>query len=98
LAWQHEDEHRPGNHHVIRSITDDGILIDGTFYRHSLVLGARFLETDWPVSSLTDLDEAALGILIEPRPELVIVGVGHTHQPLGLEVQRLFVRQGIGIE
>jgi uncharacterized protein len=91
-------EHRPGNHHVIRAITDEGVRIDDTVYRHSLVLGARYLEPDWPVTALAELNEATLEVLIRPRPELVILGIGRKHQPLNLEMQRLFVQQGIGIE
>ncbi len=91
-------EHRPGNHHVIRAITDGGIRIDDTLYHSSLVLGARFLQTAWPVRALGDLNDTTLKTLIQPRPELVIIGIGQKHQPLDLDVQRLFVEQGIGVE
>lgn len=91
-------EHKPGRHHVIREISGDGIRIDDTLHSRSLILGARYLETEWPVGSLQDLDEHTLAPLIEPQPELVIIGVGMRQQILDIESQRIFVRQGIGIE
>ncbi|QOC23677.1 hypothetical protein IC757_05945 [Wenzhouxiangella sp. AB-CW3] len=91
-------EHRQGNHHVIREVTDQGVRIDQAIYHASLVVGARFLETDWPVCSLDDLDEDRLSVLLGPQPELVVVGIGRTHQVPPIELQMRFVEQGIGFE
>lgn len=91
-------EHKPGNHHVVRSVTDRSVRVDQTTYDSSLILGARYLESDWPVNSLADLDEATLAPLVAPEPELVVIGVGRTHQVLGNDIQRFFIQRGVGIE
>ncbi len=91
-------EHKAGNHHVVREVSAESIRIDQTTYKRSLILGARYLETDWPVFSLADLDETTLTPLLEPKPELVVIGVGQVHQILDIEIQRTFIQHGIGIE
>ncbi len=91
-------EHKPGNHHVVRAVTAHSVRIDQATYTASLILGARYLEPDWPVRFLSDLNETTLAPLFAPQPELVIIGAGQTHQVLGLEIQRAFIERGIGIE
>lgn len=91
-------EHRAGNHHLIREVTEAGIGVDGMVYQRSLIVGARYLETEWPVGSLTDLNESTLRPLIELQPELVLIGVGWTHQVPDPEMQRRLIQHGIGVE
>jgi uncharacterized protein len=91
-------EHKPGNHHVVLAVTSRSIRVNQTTHTSSLILGARYLEADWPVSSLADLNASTLAALVAPKPELVIIGVGQTHQVLDLETQRFFIQHGIGIE
>lgn len=91
-------EHTTGNYHVIREIREGMVRIDRENYTSSLILGARYLETDWPVAGLNDLDESTLAPLLAPEPELVIIGVGERQQILDPSVQIEFVKRGIGVE
>lgn len=91
-------EHRGGNHHVVREVSQHAVRIDQTTYYNSLVLGARYLKADWPIGSLGELNKELLDPLLRPEPELVVIGAGQAHQILDLEIQRLFIAQGIGIE
>lgn len=91
-------EHKPGNHHVIREVLGGAVRIDQERYTTSLILGARYLETEWPVTRLEDLDETTLEPLIAPEPELVIIGIGTRHQVLAPEIQMHFLKRGIGVE
>ena len=91
-------EHKPGNHHVVHAVTVRSIRIDQATYTTSLILGARFLEPSWPVRSLSDLNETTLAPVIKLDPELVVIGIGETHQVLGIDIQRFFIERGIGIE
>ena len=91
-------EHRTGNHHVVREVSAATVRIDQTTYDRSLIVGARYLETDWPVVSLADLDESTLSPLLQAKPELVVIGIGQVHQILDIEIQRTFIERGIGIE
>lgn len=94
----HLTEHDTGNHHVIREFDERGIRIDNDYYQSSLVVGARFLETDWPVTALDHLTDEVLQPLLDLEPELVVIGIGERHQNLPPERQLHFIRRGIGVE
>lgn len=91
-------EHRPGSHHHIRSVDDQGIRIDDQVYTRSLILGARLIEADWPIRSLEDLDTATIAPLLRLQPELVVIGYGRRQHFPAIEIQREFIRHGIGLE
>ncbi len=91
-------EHKPGNHHYIRKVDADGLLIDDQRYQASLIVGARLLQTDWPVASLADLNETTIAPLIEHRPEVVLLGIGQTQSFPHIDIQRQFLQHGIGLE
>jgi uncharacterized protein len=91
-------EHSAGNHHQIRGIEAGRVFVTDRWYDTSLVVGARYLDTNWPVESLSQLDERRVGELLDLGPELVIVGVGQRQLILPRETQRAFLRRGIGVE
>ncbi len=91
-------EHKPGDHHVVRRVQSDSIQIDQEHYQRSLILGARLLDSDWPVQSYADLNAATIAPLIEHRPELVLLGFGERQSFPSIEIQREFLRAGIGLE
>ena len=91
-------EHRPGSHYFIRDINDQGIRIGETRHARSLLVGAHYMETDWPASSLEDLQDGLIEPIVELKPELVVVGIGRTRTQPSPHVQHLFLRHGIGAE
>jgi uncharacterized protein len=91
-------EHRPGDHHIVRRVTDDSIQIDEQHYHASLILGARLLQPEWPVRAYGDLSEATIAPLLEHRPEVVLLGFGRQQSFPPIDVQRAFLRAGIGLE
>lgn len=91
-------EHRPGAHHYVRRVAETELTIDDTVYRSSLILGARLLHSDWPVSQLDQLQEATVAPLLEHQPELVLIGCGLRPGLLPPRIQRLFLERGIGLE
>ena len=91
-------EHTAGPHHQIQRIEADRVFISDRWYDRSLVVGARYLDDDWPVGSLDALDQRHLEPLIELRPELVIVGAGQRQQILDPSLQAALMRRGIGVE
>lgn len=91
-------EHKPGAWHTIRRADEDGLLIDQTLHRTSLIVGARLLNTDWPVQSFDDLSAATIAPLLEHEPELVILGFGQTQHFPSIDIQREFLKNGIGLE
>lgn len=91
-------EHRPGQYHYIRRVSEQELTIDETTHRNSLILGARLLIEDWPVRALADLDETTVAPLLELTPEVVIIGHGARPGFPAPGVQRLFLERGIGLE
>lgn len=91
-------EHKPGNHHHIRRIDGNGLLIDDRLYTTSVILGAHLLTADWPVNSLSDLNEETIKPLVEHSPEVVLLGVGKIQAFPDQAIQRAFMQHGIGLE
>lgn len=91
-------EHTTDAHHTIRGIESDRVLVTDRWYDTSLVVGAHYLDTDWPVTSLDEIGESHIAGLVELGPELVVVGAGHHQQFLPREAQMAFLRRGIGVE
>lgn len=91
-------EHTTDAHHQIRGIEPDRVFVTDQWYDTSLVVGAHYLDPDWPVTSLAGFDEERIAALIDLGPELVVVGAGQRQQFLPHETQRAFIRHGIGIE
>lgn len=91
-------EHTTDAHHQIRGIERDRVFVTDRWYEASLVVGAHYLDPDWPVTSLGELDEDRVAGLVRLGPELVVIGVAQQQQFLPHETQRAFIRHGIGIE
>jgi len=91
-------EHTAGDYHQIRGVETHRIFVTDQWYESSLVVGARYLDADWPVTGVDQLDTPRIEPLIELGPELVVIGVGQRQQFLARETQLAFIRNGIGIE
>lgn len=91
-------EHKPGDHYFIRRLTSAGIQVVDTVHATSLIVGARHLDTDWPVTRLSELNRETITPIIDLKPELVILGCGDTQAFPAPEVMLEFARNGIGLE
>lgn len=91
-------EHKPGDHYFIRRVSAEGIQINDTVHATSLIVGARHLDTDWPVTSLNELSQDTIAPIVELEPELVIIGYGRTQKFPEREVMLEFAQRGIGLE
>ncbi len=91
-------EHTPGGHYSIRDINDKGIRIGETRHSTSILIGAHFLETGWPVESLEDLDDERIEPIVKLQPEVVLVGFGRTQPFPSPAIQYAFLKHGIGVE
>lgn len=87
----------PGQY-SIRSVEKDGIRINDTLYRHSLLLAPDRLDSDWPARSVEDLDDAACEKLLALRPELIIIGTGDEHQMPDPRRLKCLYQAGVGVE
>jgi uncharacterized protein len=91
-------EHKPGNHHSIRSVDLASIRVDDQHFHSSIIVGARLLQTNWPVASLADLTPQTLEPLFQHAPELVIIGIGASQQFPSQAIYRQFLQHQIGLE
>jgi len=91
-------EHLPGAYHVVRQISTDAIQIDQDRYSASVIVGARLLETDWPVQAYEDLNETTIEPLLIHQPEVVLLGYGKQQSFPRIEIQRAFLQAGVGLE
>ena len=89
---------RPGNHHYIHALTEDGIRIGENWYCGSLILSAETVIPDWNVSRLEDLDETTLQPILELKPEIVLLGTGARQVFPPAELMMVFHGRGVGVE
>lgn len=88
----------PRDHFIIRSIGEDGIRVDDTFYKDPLIVSAKLVEPDWPVASFESLNAANLQIIFDMQPDVVLIGCGNHQKFLPPATQMLFFERQIGIE
>ncbi len=60
----------------IRAYEPGQITVNDQVYRHSLIISANTLITDWPPQSLPELTDQYFSEIIALKPELVILGTG----------------------
>ncbi len=88
----------PTDHLFIRSIGEQGIRINDDYYTTSFIVATRHIVPEWPVHSVDDIDEAALQVIFELDPEVVLIGTGEQQVFLPPAVQMHFYRNGTGFE
>lgn len=91
-------EHKPGDHHFIRSVSPNQVVITNQVHTSSVIVGAHLLHTDWPVSSLAELTPETIEPLLEHQPELVILGVGSEQCFPPASVYHAFLSRHVGLE
>lgn len=93
LTLQH-----PGTHLFIRSASEQGIHVVNDVYPSAIILSAREVVADWPVSSVEDLKIEHLEKILELAPEVVLIGTGKQQVFLPPERMMFFYERNVGIE
>ncbi|HMA98116.1 MAG TPA: MTH938/NDUFAF3 family protein [Wenzhouxiangella sp.] len=91
-------ENQPGNHHFIREVHEGRLVINDRSFSSSVVVGARLLEDQWPVRSLSELTKDSAEPILTLEPELVVIGIGSKPIFPDASLQQLFFSRGIGLE
>ena len=84
--------------HIIRAYDAQSIDINGTQFKHSLVVARQHLLPNWPVNSIADLNPATLAELLVIEPEVILIGTGARLQFPAPAVYASLLNQGIGVE
>lgn len=73
------------------------VIVNNTAHQKNLVIFKDSLE-DWPVTSLEQLDTDALQILLDKKPELIVIGTGEKHLFPSRELVTQAGLAGVGLE
>jgi uncharacterized protein len=65
--------------HAIQTYTDHQIQINSIIYERSLIVSRKEIITDIAITNIQELDEQYLDLLLQCKPELIIIG----HNNLG---------------
>lgn len=88
----------PGDHLFVKSVGENGIRIGERCYTRSLILRRDRVVDDWPPQSIEAFEERHFEVLLEMKPEVVLLGTGSRQRFLSPEQQMTFYRRQIGIE
>ena len=83
---------------TIRSVSDREIRIGEQRFAGTVALSAEGILEGWECKSLESLTIDDFQLLLESRPEVVVLGTGGTHVIPPRELMFAFARQGIGFE
>ncbi len=75
-----------------------GVLVNGTEYRHSVIVPWQGEVQGWPAHRFDALGEAHFATLADARPELVIFGSGSKLRFVHPALLRPLIDRGIGVE
>ena len=89
---------KPGDHHFVRSVDEEGIRIGDTLYTDGLLLSATTLQEDWGPAELEALSDTDLESVLALKPEVILLGTGRTQQFLHPSRLAPCYRAGVGIE
>lgn len=91
-------EDRPEGQYFIRSLGSDAIQVVDTRYRDSLILSPEHGVSDWPVTSVDDLEAAHFEPVLAWRPDVVLLATGRTLRFPAREIQIELLRNNVGLE
>ena len=83
---------------VIRSVSETAIRVNDTEYNESIDLTPDDRLTMWSNKPIADLADADFGLVIDSKPEIVLLGTGATNVFPPRELTFAFARKGIGLE
>lgn len=83
---------------VIRSVSETAIRVNDTEYNESIVLTPDDRLTMWSNKPIADLVDADFGLVIDSKPEIILLGTGATNVFPPRELTFAFARKGIGLE
>ena len=83
---------------VIRSVSETAIRVNDTESNESIVLTPDARLTMWSNKPIADLTDADFGLVIDSKPEIVLLGTGATNVFPPRELTFAFARKGIGLE
>ena len=86
------------NNYLITGYGNDYIAINKQKYTQNLVVMPNKLILDWQATDFASLTETHFALLIELKPEVVLLGTGATHQFLHPKIVQKLSQNNIPLE
>ena len=83
---------------TIQADSDSQVKINELFYQQTIVVSKQGILTDWPIDNIGELHDAALQILRDYKPEIIIIGHQKTGQFAPFLTMQLLAKERIGFE
>jgi len=84
--------------YIIRSYSDNNVEINNKVYQQSLIISNTKLVTDWGVNHIEHMTHEHWRTLIEPGPEVILIGTGKSLIFPPPSSYSPAIEQGIGVE
>ena len=83
---------------MVTGYGDDHVQVNGARYECSLIVLPETILQDWHVARHEQLETSHFQVLIEARPEIVLLGTGLRHHFPSPRLYSDLIRIGIGVE
>ena len=91
-------EEKNSGRYVITGYGKGFITVNEINYEQNLIVSPQELITDWSIQSPGDLSFSQLKIIVNWKPEIVLIGTGEKQVFPNGKLMYQFMRQGIGCE
>lgn len=91
-------EHRDPSINMIHHYQPGLVKVNQHEISQSCIITQQSLMKNWPVNDLADLDESNLQMLLDLKPEVLLLGCGETQVFPAPNLFALCARQGVSLE
>ncbi len=91
-------QERPDFEYVLRGADGGRVLVNALALTSSCIVAPNALVTDWPVTTVAELDDAALAALFDLQPDVILLGTGERQAFPPARVMAAVLQRGIGLE
>ena len=88
----------PSADYVFVNYGDGKLKVNQTDYDSSLIIFPDMLHTDWPVSSVNELEVQHFEEIIARSPDIVLLGTGQQQKFPSVELRRSLVQAQLNLE
>ncbi|MBS0200725.1 MAG: Mth938-like domain-containing protein [Proteobacteria bacterium] len=91
-------QERPDFEYVVRGADGGRVLVNERTLATSCIVAPDRLISDWPVTAVAALDDAALATLFDLQPDVILLGTGERQAFPPPRVMAAVLQRGIGLE
>lgn|SRR3990167_1236915 len=82
----------------IRAYQPGSITVNDKILSNSIIVTPTQLVEDWPPASIQDITAASLALIIEIRPDILLIGTGTNIVFIPADIYGHLINLGIGVE